>query len=891
MKRYRFGSQIGSFLCLAVGHCLVTADRTVADDDAQRITIEVTDAAGRPIAGASTGILAGYHNWGPELTDEDGRAVHALPQDETPQMLYAFKAGKGIEYRTLRDPRIAQQGPPPEEIDLSKPLTFVLSDPITVDVKLINAETGAPIPHTIVRPWLLKKPGEAGMLNLSLITGEIAATTDAAGVARFDWLPSWNASITFLPSNPDFVRQRGTYEPANVSGSLTIELHKPVSLSGTVRLPNGEPAADITVQAIGEGYTFDGFRGSVKTDREGAYEINVAPNLIYLLVVDDREWAAAPQTGFAVRPSQPRDDLDFDLRPATRVFGRVTVGPDDVPVAGQSIQSYQSGADLHNAEGLTLPNPENSQRWVQPHFVRVTKTDKDGCFELFVGPGDYDLRGPTQTETVKFTITDEVEREFNFHAPRPENGRLTGLVVSGDPPQPVPQARVTGIYRHQIARRDLSITADAEGRFDVERELHRTVMYARSPDGSMAGVVEIGPDDEQVTIPISPMASATGTLIDAVTGEPLPGREIVYDVHVHRGDDNAPWRPSFGGKTTTAADGSFHLEGLVVGQPYHFSVTNEDGRSWRQIHEYRPEIAAEVEFGELPLAPPYHPPTLHDRIAEAFTGPDKSAHERYDAVLRDARLGTLRVLLILGDPDNQETEELFNARYEDRDVRTILYDYRALALPTTGDRAASTMRLAAELGINIDDDRQTPLLVVLSGEGDRLASASLDEFRSGETLDTEKLVAFFEQHRLPPRDAQQLLQEALAQARSENKRVFVQETASWCGPCWLLSRFIDDHRDIFGKDFIHVKVDHRWTHADTVMDAIEPNDRGGIPWFAILDADGTVLADSNGPVGNIGYPGAREPQGIQHFITMLRKSAIRLTESDLASLEEALKSR
>jgi hypothetical protein len=280
---------------------------------------------------------------------------------------------------------------------------------------------------------------------------------------------------------------------------------------------------------------------------------------------------------------------------------------------------------------------------------------------------------------------------------------------------------------------------------------------------------------------------------------------------------------------------------------------------------------------------------LQDRIAEAFVGPGKSARERYDAVLRDARLGTLRVLLILGDPDSRETEELFRARYEDRDVRTVLFDYRVLALPTSGERAASTMSLAAELGISLDDDRKTPRLVVLSGEGDRLANESLDEFRSREVLDGKELVKFFEFYRLPPRDAQQLLQEALAQAKAGNKRVFVQETASWCGPCWMLSRFIDAHRDLFEKDFIHVKIDHRWTHAETVMDAIEPDDRGGIPWVAILDADGTVLADSNGPDGNIGYPGAGEPRAIQHFLSMLRKSAVRITESDLASLEAALK--
>jgi hypothetical protein len=859
----------------------------------QQITVDVADGSGEPISDARTGLLAGSQKWPSMLTDESGRAVHFVPQEIEIQTVYALKTGTGVDYRTLYDPRKARQGEPPDEINLSESFRFTLADPITVEVTLVDAQNGEPIADTKVYPWLLQKPGETSDLNLSFLTDEIAGTTDASGVARFDWLPSWNErqSITFWPSNENYVRQRGNYEPGNVSGSLTIPLHRLVSLSGQVRLPDGRPAVGITIQARGEGYTFDSFHGVATTDEEGRYEIPAAPNLIYLLVVEDQEWAAAPQTGFAVQPGQPRDDLDFELRPATRIYGRVSVGPQQEPIASQLIQSYQSGADLHNTEGLSLPNPDDDRKWVQPSFVRSTRTNEQGRFELFVGPGQYDLRGPSQTEVVKFTITDETEKEINFHAPRPEKGRLSGLIVSGDPPRPVPQARIEGIYRASLAGRDLDITADEEGRFDVQRDLHRTVLRARSPDGTLAGVVEIGPDEKEVTIPIAPMASAKGILLDAVTREPLPGREIVYGVRVPIGDDDAPWRTSFGGEVMTSTDGSFGLERLIVGQPYEINVTNEDGRSWRRIHQHQPESPGEVDFGEVRLEPPYRPPTMQERIAEAFTDSKRSARERYESVLRDAKLGTLRVLLIFADPGDAATEELFRLRYEDRDVRNALYDYRVLVLPTSGETSTEALALAAELGITFEGDRKTPRLVVFSAGEDQLASVSVEAFRSGDAIDVEELVAFLQQHRLPPLNAQQLLDAALAQAKAENKRVFVQETASWCGPCWLLSRFIDDHRETFEKDFIHVKMDHRWTGVGDVMDGIEPDQRGGIPWFAILDAEGKVLADSNGQDGNIGYPAAGEPEGIQHFLMMLRASAIRLTADDLTAIEEALKSR
>ena len=135
-----------------------------------------------------------------------------------------------------------------------------------------------------------------------------------------------------------------------------------------------------------------------------------------------------------------------------------------------------------------------------------------------------------------------------------------------------------------------------------------------------------------------------------------------------------------------------------------------------------------------------------------------------------------------------------------------------------------------------------------------------------------------------------MLEEALAQARKENKRVLVQETATWCGPCWMLSRFLDKHREVWTKDYIWVKMDHRWTDAHEVMKALRKGADGGVPWTAILDAEGKVLVTSNNKEGsNIGFPGS--PEGIDHFTEMLKKSRIRLTDEDIVTLRKALEQR
>jgi hypothetical protein len=59
-------------------------------------------------------------------------------------------------------------------------------------------------------------------------------------------------------------------------------------------------------------------------------------------------------------------------------------------------------------------------------------------------------------------------------------------------------------------------------------------------------------------------------------------------------------------------------------------------------------------------------------------------------------------------------------------------------------------------------------------------------------------------------------------------------------------------------------------------------DQGSTPWMAILDADGKTLATSDGPKGNIGYPG--EAEGQAHWEQMLRSTAKRLTPEEIQSL-------
>ena len=132
------------------------------------------------------------------------------------------------------------------------------------------------------------------------------------------------------------------------------------------------------------------------------------------------------------------------------------------------------------------------------------------------------------------------------------------------------------------------------------------------------------------------------------------------------------------------------------------------------------------------------------------------------------------------------------------------------------------------------------------------------------------------------------LAEALQRAAAEIKRVIVQETATWCGPCWMLSRFFDDQRSLWGKDYVWLKLDHRWAQAREVAAELRGTPVAGIPWCGILDADGKLLASSLRADGEgIGF--ATGYDGRQHIRRMLESTAIRMTPEQITAMVDALK--
>ena len=108
----------------------------------------------------------------------------------------------------------------------------------------------------------------------------------------------------------------------------------------------------------------------------------------------------------------------------------------------------------------------------------------------------------------------------------------------------------------------------------------------------------------------------------------------------------------------------------------------------------------------------------------------------------------------------------------------------------------------------------------------------------------------------------------------------------------MLSLYLARERKIWERDYIGIKLDHRWTGSSEIMKKIRVGAQGGIPWWAILDADGKILTTSNNDEEdgqNIGFPSSIS--GREHYQKMLEKTAIRLNSMEIYELVEALKKK
>jgi thiol:disulfide interchange protein len=150
-----------------------------------------------------------------------------------------------------------------------------------------------------------------------------------------------------------------------------------------------------------------------------------------------------------------------------------------------------------------------------------------------------------------------------------------------------------------------------------------------------------------------------------------------------------------------------------------------------------------------------------------------------------------------------------------------------------------------------------------------------------------------------PPTADSLVQTAVKKAQAEKKTVLIEFGASWCVWCRNFENFVkaSDTGPIVAANFVVVNLTVKEDEGKKALEnpggeqlmTTWGGAKAGLPFYVFLDAKGQKIADSNAMPGgkNIGFPAV--PEEIAAFMTVIDKTAPRLSPAERGVLEASLK--
>lgn len=575
---------------------------------ARRVTVVVRNEIKQPIAGAWVAAIGNYRLVAEAKTAADGKALLLAPANVPLMNVFARKRRVGLDYVCFRPPKAPASNPALLPQDHAKPIALTLNGAVTVRVRVVDG-AGNPMKGISVYPWYFQKPKRGLNLNSSGIK-RFSAKTDDIGEAEIDTVPIDNKGNLILSAYaPNYHAPKRTQvriRPGTETFETTITLLPLVELTGTVVTAKGRPGKNVPVIISGSGYADGGFHRTINTDDRGRFRISVNPDMYYQFVASNEDFASE---GFnlVVRRKTPKDIIELVLRDAVRVHGRLTVGEDRKPVAGQYVRLYQRDAkDYYKLpQNERLHNPDDSRGAISGMITRSTRTDKDGSFEFFVGPGKYYIIGPAGVKPPQFEIAKQKSHEVNLHSDGPPTLKTAGRIIAkGQPATAVAGVTIKGVALNSRMRY-LEAVSEKAGRFEAVRGRSDMVVHARSKDGKLAGMTNIKATDKKLTITIGPTGTATGQLVDKTTGKPIDDITVRFGRRVTYTDGTfSLW---FGGRTKSDAEGRFKLSGIVPGIEYELWVATTRGdkiRGWSKAHKFTLKKPGRNKLGNVQAKEP-----------------------------------------------------------------------------------------------------------------------------------------------------------------------------------------------------------------------------------------------------------------------------------------------
>ncbi|HEX6203356.1 MAG TPA: carboxypeptidase-like regulatory domain-containing protein, partial [Thermoanaerobaculia bacterium] len=502
--------------------------------------VEVRRRSG-PVPRAVLWVVADGGQW--TIADERGRTRLTLPEGE-PVILRVESAGGWRGHYRVRVERPPEDEPPP-------PLRFVLDPPVRLPLRIVAADTGAPLPGALA--WMSRAEGAA-------------VTADADGLALLS-IPAEEdvevgaASGGFQPVSLDLpaAEQPAAGEP------LVLPLVALGVVAGEVADPSGLPIAGARVflrQRWASSAAWDpGVRGIevAESDDSGRFRIASPATRGEVLLRAEAAGMAAVEREAAIGAT----DVRLALGPGGAVSGRLRAADGGAIEGGEArlfpVAGARSTAVYANDErvgGLAaVPDAAGVFR-----FPQVAA----GMHELIARvPGHQPLTVPG------VEVADGGEVDLGRLDLRPE-AVLAGRVLDAEE-RPVAGARVTveqhwpGFPSRTLGDRGRTAESDEEGRFRLGGLSDGTPTSVRTEAEGFVSAQRhdvLLPRDEPLEVRLSRGGTIFGQVVDAA-GEPLAGARlwVQIDRAAARHLQSVPWHAATG---ESGEDGRFEIAGVPV---------------------------------------------------------------------------------------------------------------------------------------------------------------------------------------------------------------------------------------------------------------------------------------------------------------------------------------
>ena len=697
--------------------------------------------------------------------------------------------------------------------------------------------------------------------------------TNQQGEAVYRWFPDWQTYSTYV-TIPD-LRWIKAAKQETVDGVILVRVKKSrldarKRVAGKVLSARGSVAGlrvEMTSFQGEEEHRIDLL--STFTDEQGSFAADYLPGSTYCIYVNDIRYVSniidlIPFDAVTGKTNAP----SLTVSEGQPVEIAVTSGSARTPIAHQLIQMETPHQYSWRENGVTR-NGRGSRRW----WVATDDRGKALTFALSKEKIQGSLFTPDWRSEVSAEVKTNGVTRLEFHREVADARTIKGrLQLPGGLAADLNEAVIEIGSLDGETKERLTRKTNDKGEFQFESKASRIGIYARTKDARAANVAVLDRLDRPITLDLKPTGEYRGQLLGK-EDRPLNGHAVRAEIRVSGKRDFSKHFPTsflaatFNAKTD--AEGNFSFLGLPCEAAVSMSADSLGG----------PTLETGLEGCYL------EPHEARPRIVSKLWNPERKSSfaERYDVTLRDCRLSNYGAMVILYRSGAQMSE-FVEAHLIDSGKTKEVMTFMQIKGSLDNDSGPEIVKFAQSKHWSLPDNEKV-FALAMDPASRELGRIEID---AKDPASPKRAADFIRQHAPVPADARQKWDEAFAEARKTGRKVWVRISGRYCGPCFSLTRWLDDQKKLLAQDYVFLKIDAGLDlHSTDVAKRLIGSNVQGVPFHAIFDSDGTMLITSESPLGNFGYPGGFE--GKKHLRKMILNTRNRLTDQQVDEIVNSLR--